>query len=204
MLYISESCHAWVILHSAFAAGASTTAPAWWVMSHKCHKLILLHIYKSCHTWVMSHIWMSHVTHMNEFHTASAAGTSTHSSLPYKSCHMHVTHDSCHISTSVCHSWVMWHTVFAAGASTQFSIPDESCHVNITNESYYTSMSLVIHEPCFTLHLPRGPPHKAHRLISHVTSLSRMIHVTHLWVLSYMSHVTHCFCRGGLLAQLTA
>jgi len=80
---MNESCYIWMS-HVTYE----------WVMSHmneSCH-IWMSHVNESsleCHTyeWVISHIWTSHVTHVNE------------------SCHIwtsHVTHvnESCHIWTS--------------------------------------------------------------------------------------------------------
>ena len=84
LLHIYESCHTWVMFHTAFAAGDSRTAPTWCVMSHVCHAWFMSHIYESCLTRVM-------------WHTVFAAGASTYGSPPDETCHTYVTHYWCHM-----------------------------------------------------------------------------------------------------------
>jgi len=82
--HVNESCrtYEWVMLHECAMSHISMTYVAW--MSHafylqpKLHAAqrlqvdiytaMLIGINKSCRTyeWVMSHIWMSHVAHINE------------------------------------------------------------------------------------------------------------------------------------------
>ena len=65
------SCHTyeWVMLYIYRRTFSLTCPPIWyeWVMSHIWMSHVT-HMNESCHTreWVMSHIRMSHVTHMNE------------------------------------------------------------------------------------------------------------------------------------------
>jgi len=86
-----------------------------WVLSHIWRSHVT-HVEESCHTyeWVMSHIWMSHATHMNEScHTYEWVMSHTWRS--------HVTHmdESCHTYECVMsHIWLslvthmneLWHT----------------------------------------------------------------------------------------------
>jgi len=132
-----------------------------WVMlriNESCHIWMshVTHLNESCHTyeWVMSHIWMSHGTHM------------------YESCHTwmsHVTHmnESCHTYTWVMshmnesyhtHEWVMSHIWMS--------------HVTYMNESCYTC-EWVMADVC----------------MSHVTHMNESCH-TYEWVMSHiwMSH----------------
>ena len=72
-----------------------------WVMAHIWMSHVT-HMNESCHTyeWVMSRIWMSHVTHMNEScHTCKWVMSHTWMS--------HVTHvdESCHTRAWSCHTY---------------------------------------------------------------------------------------------------
>jgi len=111
------------------------------------------HMDESCHThgWVMSHIWMSHVTHTDE---------------------------SCHT-----HGWVMSHIWMS-----HVTHMDESCHTYGGVMSHIW-MSPVTHmdESCHTYGWVMS-----HIWMSHVTHMDESCH-TYGWVMSqiYMSHVTH-------------
>jgi len=145
--------------------------------------------YPKAKRWVTSHIWMSHVTHMNEsYHTSKWVMSHIWMS--------HVTHlnESRHTS-----EWVTSHIWMS--------------HVTHMNESYHTSkwvtshiwMSHVTHlnessQGWFRVTCVAYP--KAKRwVMSHVMSHTWMSHVTHMnesyhtskWVMSHiwMSHVAH-------------
>ena len=85
-----------------------------WVMSHIWMSHVT-HMNESCHTyeWVMSHIWMSHVTHRNE-------SSHTYEWVMSHICISHVTHmnESCHTYECVkSHVWM-----------SQVTHMNESCH----------------------------------------------------------------------------
>ena len=122
-----DSCHTylWVlscmshVTQCIWGGGLHAQLTTWCVMSRKRHKWIILQIYESCHTCGM-------------WHTASAAGASSHSSPPNNSCHMNVTHEPCHISLSlVMHE--SYYTLRLPQGPPRQLLPDESCHVNVTN-----------------------------------------------------------------------
>jgi len=96
----NESCHAYacVVLHVSMI---SVTHTHMW-MIHVTHMNESRHKYE----WVMSHIWMSHVTHNL---TSATPNPRCHGPLPPPPMHLgmsHVTHmnESCHA-----YEWVMSH-----------------------------------------------------------------------------------------------
>jgi len=76
-----------------------------WVMSHIWMSHVT-HLNESSHTyeWVMSHIWMSHVTHMNKSFTHMNKSWHAHEWVMPHTWMSHATHmnESCHT-----HEWVM-------------------------------------------------------------------------------------------------
>jgi len=123
--------------------------PALCILMYRNHEWVMSHIWirhvtrvnESCHTYeyVMSHIWMSHVTHTN---TACHTGEWVKSHI----CISHVTQVN---ESSHTYAWVMSHTP-----------PPSSSHS-------HSSMSHVTHtQSC--------------RTCEHVTSHVWMSHVTHM------------------------
>jgi len=120
MSRVSESCHTWMShvtcewVHTAWQTFRDVQPNGWdtceWVMTHIdewCH----VRVGRGTGEWVMSHIWMSHVTDMNE------------------SCHTYEWVMS-HIWTShVTHEWVMsqiW--------TSRVTHMNESCHMRVGSQ----------------------------------------------------------------------
>ena len=154
---------------------------------------------EACHTyeWVMSHIWMSHVTHMNEsFHTDECVmslcdmNTSCHTHVN-ESCHTHVnglcpTHvnESCH-TQEVLQQQVMSHTCERVMSHTCERVMSHTCSRVMSHTGGPTTRSHVTHMCMCDSNVSC---HTYERVIwtSHVTHMWTG-HVTHMWT----SHVSH-------------
>ena len=147
---------------------------------------------ESCHTyeWVMKHIWMSHVTHMNE----SCRNWTSHV--------MHV-NGSCHT-----YEWVMSHIWMNRVKHTNVSCHTKrrvisECHsTNLTKGSQNTNFLRALWKyiqhsaehsnPCRLLCTYTYEWFMSHIWMSHVTHMNESCH-TYEWVMwhIWMSHVTH-------------
>jgi len=67
LIQMCDMTHLYVWRDSSIAQVEVSSHTCEWVMSHIWMSHVT-HMNESCHTseWVMSHIWMSHVTHLNE------------------------------------------------------------------------------------------------------------------------------------------
>jgi len=169
--HTNESCHTYLF---------QTAVPRKQVISHESYDCVIYGTTQDTYEWVMSHIWMSHVTHMNELchtyewvmsHVCMSHVTSAFSKRPSPANKLytrirHATHmnESCHK-----YQWVMAHLWMS-----HFKHMNESCHtyewvnadtwisqVAHTNESR-TRMSHVTHtnESCHTHLFKTAVPRK--------------------------------------------
>jgi len=141
-------------------------------------------MHESCHTykWVMSHIWMSHVTHMDESFTHMNESCHTYGWVMSHIWMSHVTHTAV-LPTTQQDEWIMSRAWMR--------------HITHMNETCHTHEWVMSHT--WTSHITHmnGSCHTYERVMSHTW----MIHITHIneschtyeWVMSHiwMSHVTH-------------
>ena len=116
------------------------------------------HMNESCHTyeWVMSHIWMSHTTHMN------ASTSHTYEWVMFHIWMSHVTH-----MNESCHTWMRQHVTHMNKSchTHEWNIPD----ITATNKKHTAT-------PCNTLQ------HTATHCNTH-----ECVNISRIW----MSHATH-------------